>query len=416
MHTAKTFRALAVSFFVGFSALAQSDSLARAVEATYRAGLPNFFTKINKGKPVKIAYLGGSITRADNGWRQQTFDAFQKQYPNVRFEEIMAAIGGTGSDFGAYRLEAHVLQHAPDLVFVEFAVNDNGKMAQQVKASMEGIVRQIWRHTPKTDICFVYTFQKVQLPLYEKGRFPVSASAMEAVAEHYQIPTVCMGLPAIRLILEGKMIVQGKVKDFPDTIVFSEDGVHPYPQTGQKVYAETLVKHFNALKTIGKSGKHALKKALIPENLEKATLVPVEKLEKSAGWTIVDSVVTGKPFASLMPPVYASADTSQYLKVSFAGRSLGLLDIMGPSSGQIQVWIDNDPPRFLNRFDEYCTYYRMGYSIISGLPGGKHTAILKVSPVQLDKAAILEKRNNKINNPQSFRKHVFYPGAVLVEK
>lgn len=412
----KTLRAIITALLFSFSAAAQSDSLVDAVEAAYRAGLPNFFNKINKGKSVKIAYLGGSITRADRGWREQTFEAFQKQYPNVQFEEIMAAIGGTGSDFGAYRLGAHVLQYAPDLVFVEFAVNDNGKTAQQVKASMEGIVRQIWKYNPKTDICLVYTFQKVQLPWYEKGKFPVSASAMEAVAEHYQIPTVCMGLPAIRLIQAGTMIVQGKAKDFPDKVIFSEDGVHPFPQTGQKVYAETLVKHFNELKTVGKPGKRTLKKALVSENLERATLIPVEKLERSAGWNIVDSVVTGKPFASLMPQVYASADTSQYLKVSFTGRSLGLLDVMGPSSGQIQVWIDRDPPRTLNRFDEYCTYYRMGYSVITGLSDGKHTAILKISPATLDKAAILAKRNNKINNPQTFEKHVFYPGAVLVEK
>lgn len=412
----KVIQTLLIALWVTFSAVAQSDSLVNAVEATYRAGLPNFFDKINRGKSVKIAYLGGSITRADKGWREQTFVAFQKQYPGVRFEEIMAAIGGTGSDFGAYRLEAHVLQHAPDLVFVEFAVNDNGKTAQQVKASIEGIVRQIRKHNPKTDICFVYTFQKVQLPLYEKGKFPVSASAMEAVADYYRIPSVCMGLPAIRLIQQGTMIVQGKVKDFPNSVVFSEDGVHPFPETGQKVYAETLVKHVNALKTLGKPGKHPFPKALVSENLERATLIPVEKLEKSTGWNQVDSVVTGKPFASLMPPVYASADTSQYLKVSFSGRNFGLLDIMGPSSGQIQVWIDNDPPRTLNRFDEYCTYYRMGYSVISGLSNGKHTAILKVSPAKLDKAAILEKRNNKITNPQLFEKHVFYPGAVLVEK
>lgn len=412
----KILLATITAFCISFCAFSQSDSLVNVAEATYRAGLPNFFEKITKGQSVKIAYLGGSITRADKGWREQTLEAFQKQFPNVRFEEIMAAIGGTGSDFGAYRLGAHVLQYNPDLVFVEFAVNDNGKTAQQVKASMEGIVRQIWKQNRKTDICFVYTFQKVQLPFYEKNKFPVSASAMEAVADHYQIPSIAMGLPAIRLIQEGKMIVQGKAKDFPDKIVFSEDGVHPFSETGQRSYSETVVKHFNELKTIGKPGKHILKKALVSENLERATLIPVEKLEMSTGWNRVDSVVVGKGFASLMPYVYASSDTSQFLRVSFSGKSLGLVDVIGPGSGQIQVWIDNEPPRILNRFDEYCTYYRMSYGIISGLSDGKHTAILKVSPVRLDKAAILSKRNNKIINPQLYEKQVFYPGAVLVEK
>ena len=72
---------------------AQTDSLANAVEADYRKGLPNFFNKIIKGKKVKVAYLGGSITRADKGWREQTFNWLQQAYPKAQFEQIMAAIG-----------------------------------------------------------------------------------------------------------------------------------------------------------------------------------------------------------------------------------------------------------------------------------------------------------------------------------
>ena len=34
--------------------------------------------------------------------------------------EINAAIEGTGSDFGVFRLKDHVLQYKPDLGFVEF--------------------------------------------------------------------------------------------------------------------------------------------------------------------------------------------------------------------------------------------------------------------------------------------------------
>ena len=156
---------LLLLFLWACAANAQTDSLANTVEANYRNGLPNFFSKIRKGKAIRIAYLGGSITRADNGWREQTFNWLQQEYQHTQFEQIMAAIGGTSSDFGAYRLKNHVLQYQPDLVFVEFAVNDHSKTSQQVKESVEGIVRQIWKANPKTDICFVYTFQKVQLPL-----------------------------------------------------------------------------------------------------------------------------------------------------------------------------------------------------------------------------------------------------------
>jgi len=396
--------------------LAQTDSISKAVEATYRAGLPNFYNKIRNKQTVKIAYLGGSITRADNGWREQTFNWFKQQYPSIKFEQIMAAIGGTGSDFGAYRLQNHVLKHKPDLVFVEFAVNDNAKNSQQVKEAIEGIVRQIWEANRKTDICFVYAFQKIQLSYYHGNKFPVSASAMETVADFYKIPSICLALTVIKLIEEGKMILQGKVKDFPNKMVFSEDGVHPFTGTGHRIYAETIIQHLKTLENQGKSFKHALLKPLSLNNLGKVKMINADKIEKSKGWEVVDSVVVGKPFASLLPKVYASTDTSQFIKISFKGNSFGWVDVMGPSSGQIIVWVDGNPPQYINRFDDYCTYYRMSYHFLSGFSAGKHTAIIKISPNKLDKAAILANRNNTIDNPETFKKQAFYFGPFLMKK
>jgi hypothetical protein len=53
-------------------AAAGESPLAPLVECTPRAGLPNFFAKLNTpGAEVRIAYLGGSIT-AQEGWRPKT--------------------------------------------------------------------------------------------------------------------------------------------------------------------------------------------------------------------------------------------------------------------------------------------------------------------------------------------------------
>jgi hypothetical protein len=66
-----------------------------AVEFTARDELPNFFKKLNEGKDVTIAYLGGSIT-AQNGWRVLSQKWFEEQYPQSTITGIHAAIGGTG--------------------------------------------------------------------------------------------------------------------------------------------------------------------------------------------------------------------------------------------------------------------------------------------------------------------------------
>ena len=93
------------------------------------------------GAEIKIGYLGGSIT-AQNGWRVQTLAHFRQACPQASFTEINAAIGGTGSDLGVFRVQQDVLSKGPDLLFVEFAVNDGGADPQRIIRAMEGIVRQ----------------------------------------------------------------------------------------------------------------------------------------------------------------------------------------------------------------------------------------------------------------------------------
>ena len=90
-----------------------------------RGGLDNVITKLTDGQEVRIAYFGGSITAA-NGWRPQTLEWFRQTWPQATVVEINAAIGGTGSDLGVFRCAQDVLAHDPDLIFVEFAVNDGG--------------------------------------------------------------------------------------------------------------------------------------------------------------------------------------------------------------------------------------------------------------------------------------------------
>jgi hypothetical protein len=74
-----------------------------------RNGLPNFFAKAMNGDSLRVAYFGGSIT-AQNGWRVASLDWLKVRFPKAIFTEINAAIGGTGSDFGVFRLKDHVLK------------------------------------------------------------------------------------------------------------------------------------------------------------------------------------------------------------------------------------------------------------------------------------------------------------------
>ena len=65
--------------------------------------LGRVFTKLKGDQPVTIAYFGGSITAA-SGYRVQVTKWFREHFPKAEVHEVNAAIGGTGSDLGAFPL------------------------------------------------------------------------------------------------------------------------------------------------------------------------------------------------------------------------------------------------------------------------------------------------------------------------
>ena len=57
------------------------ETLRPLAESNARLGMPNLLEKLKAGEPVKIAYLGGSIT-AQNGWRVLSRNLIQRIFPN----------------------------------------------------------------------------------------------------------------------------------------------------------------------------------------------------------------------------------------------------------------------------------------------------------------------------------------------
>ena len=95
--------------------------------------------KARKGEDVTIAYIGGSITQGAGAkpihtecYAYKSYVKFKEMFgknggENVHF--IKAGVGGTPSELGMIRYDRDVLRDGkvkPDIVIVEFAVNDEG--------------------------------------------------------------------------------------------------------------------------------------------------------------------------------------------------------------------------------------------------------------------------------------------------
>ena len=419
------FSALALCATVLGQAADKDYPLVDAQEVRARGGLPNFFLKAQAtGAEVKIGYLGGSIT-AQKGWRVQTLAHFQKAYPQSTFSEINAAIGGTGSDLGVFRVQQDVLSKGPDLLFVEFAVNDGGADPQRIIRCMEGIVRQTWKANPKTDICFVYTLTESLSPAMLEGKLQRSASAMEKVADHYGIPTITLGMEVAKIAKAGKLLWRTPLPKtdadkaaLGDKFVFAPDGTHPHESTGHVLYTQAIVRSLPALAIANHAPTaHVSNLALDPANWERATLVPITAAKLSAGVASADPATDAhaKVWAKRLPVMVKLTQPGQSIEFKFKGTHCAVYDVVGPAGGKVAVTLDGGKSFVVLRIDAYCTYPRLSTFIVGAdLPEGVHSVRLELLADSIDKAAVLAKNKNKIDKPERFAPLEFHPGGLLL--
>jgi len=382
-----------------------------------RGGMPNVLAKLAGGKEVAVAYLGGSIT-AQAGWRVMTLKWFRETYPKAKVREINAAIGGTPSGLGVFRLEQDVLRHKPDLVFVEFAVNDGGTRPEGIWRAMEGIVRQIWTRDPTIDICYVYTIYTRNMPNdYAKGLRPRSTSSMEMIAEHYRIPSIDVAMRVVELERAGKLIYKSP-KDVSGKIVFARDDCHPLP-AGHKVYTDVITRAIVSMNTVGKPGAHSIGKPFVADHWQAAKIVPLARSMMTSGWRkLPKDKGLGKRFARYMPEIWAATKPGEKITFRFRGSKVLLYDLLGPDGGQAIVTVDGKRrEKPAKRFDHYCTYHRIATLNVADKldPDKVHTVEIEIHPDQPDRSSVTNREKSKKHfNPKRYDGTVMRVAGVMI--
>lgn len=375
-----------------------------AQEVRTRDGIGHALEKARAGQEVTVAYLGGSIT-AMNGWRNKTIDWLRAAYPNAAFKEIHAAIGGTGSDLGVFRLGRDVLVHKPDLLFVEFATNDGDQPPEQIWRSMEGIVRQTWRQDPRTDIVFTYTITTAFTNDYCKGMCNRSASAMELLADHYGIPSINFGPRVASLISEGKLLMAGEAAD--GRLLFANDGVHPRDE-GHELYKASVIEGLTRMRDIPAADHRAkLVAPFVADHWEAAKMVPVTESMLSGEWRKLPADdAKQKAFGDRMGPIWMAETPGCALRFRFKGKVAKIYDLLGPDGGQVVVTVDGQVgAKPVPRFDSYCTYHRIATLHVASDGDTEKVCEVKVEihPEQPDRQSVafrLKDPENELKAPK----------------
>lgn len=159
-------------------ALALSSMLPAASQADAR--LQAVMQRLEAGEAVTLATIGGSITtgHAAQPPRERGWAALLAKSLGPRVRLVNAGVGGTDSAAGVQRLQAQVLDKSPDLVVVEFDVNDQWLDPAVRGGSFEAILRRLLTARKPPAV--------VVLGLTQQGGQPRDATELQLrLAAHY---------------------------------------------------------------------------------------------------------------------------------------------------------------------------------------------------------------------------------------
>lgn len=323
-------------------------------------GLANFFAKLNAAQSVTVAYIGGSVTQGW-GWRDLTTQWLNSLYPG-KITEINAGWGGTGSLIGTMRYQRDVLAHDPDLVFVEFAVNDLPEdPIYFIRRNCEGFPLQAWTQDPTIDICFIETIAWYLEGAYLSGNLPNTVQAHYDVCDHYAMPSVNVGWALYEHVPGGTSW---------ESLTLDGDRVHPN-QAGSQIYADAVTAYLNSERTrAGASDDHAIPSPLTDYPVTSGTIHDLTAAPTPPGWTLLQNQFG-------VPQIIQSSTPGATVTTTFDGPAAALKLVVGPDDGGLSASIDGGPYTALGLAD-VGFHWVWALPVAKTLSFGSHTITIRV--------------------------------------
>lgn len=193
--------------------------------------LAGVFRKAQRGEEITVGFIGGSITQ---GFAASTHEGcyaslvhqwWQQAFPLTAVNLVNAGIGGTSSYLGVHRVHEELLDYTPDLIFVEFAVNDTN--TEFCMNSYENLIRTILSADNHPAVVLLFSVNALG-----DGVQAVEA----ALGEYYNLPMVSYGNAVIPEIAAGSFAWWNIAADI----------VHPNDM-GHSIYAGLVTRYLEAV-------------------------------------------------------------------------------------------------------------------------------------------------------------------------
>ena len=347
-----------------------------------RGGIPNsqYYFKANSVGNQYLFFIGDSVlagTGLKDGnlrYSAQMVKGFKKHFPEAAVIETRHTEPG-GSWFGLYRCSRGQAVFGEvicsgHLAILDFAADDRKADIEQVKASIEGLVRQVILYRATHSQILVYTLTPEMLEAYQAGQTPEYIRVSEQIAAHYGIPSLNLAQYAAEKIIAREI----------SFAAFSADGINP-TDAGARIYAEAVAKFVNALMTANpipdKPKSYKLPAPLFPETDDNGRIVAYEDqpVKRTGNWKPGQASPIG-PFRHLL----VSSEAGATLTLKFKGSEVGILDVVDKDSADYEYAVDGASFRRLPAPKDATSPAMRPVALAKGLDrNAEHELVLKVA-------------------------------------
>jgi len=127
-----------------FAQVADNKSYLLDIQAIMKTEWPKNRTinLVFHGHSVPAGYFKTPTVNTLGAYPFQVLQELKKTYPLAVINLINTAIGGENSIRGAKRFDEEVLVHRPDVLFIDYALNDRGPGLEKAKAAWEEMIQK----------------------------------------------------------------------------------------------------------------------------------------------------------------------------------------------------------------------------------------------------------------------------------
>jgi hypothetical protein len=223
-----------------------------------RDGLPRLARAFRESRSARVVAFGSSITH-DGDYLEGLAPAVRGQFPHCDVDIIIRALPGFMTFWAMHRTPT-IVELDPDLVILEFAVNDHCIDTPEITAkSIEGIVRKLKSSVNPPDIAFVYFMSHLPSAV---SRQKEVIGVWEQVAEHYGIPSIDCSAVVESMASSGRAVwvyrwpgrPSWDAEEYP--IVLTRDMSHPMANVGRMLgehVAKTIVEAAGTAATLSRT-------------------------------------------------------------------------------------------------------------------------------------------------------------------